>query len=334
MHPAATSGAPQGARPGTGIPGGPLPPEYRRGGSAPDAHSPVNQLVPALIVTILLVLVVLMGWLMLRQGPAEPPPVDPFADTSSRATELPGGARTVEVLIEDDAEAVAEAVAGSTETSSSVPPAADFSSVRPVDASATSGSTGEPTASETDGEADAGRFVELDRREVSAAETDLQPGMIVGEQPRTRDAEQLELRPVDERRSQSEQAAAADVFPVERDGGKDTAGGPAVVVDETLATEPALRFLSAERQPLGVPLSLRVRADNFRATSVSVYYQWRGEGESGRRKRGLSLEADGSFALDIPSSELREDRLQLWFVAEPGSVLVGRPGSPIEVRVQ
>ncbi len=97
---------------------------------------------------------------------------------------------------------------------------------------------------------------------------------------------------------------------------------------------PGLRFLSARQQPLGVPLSLRVRPEGFLAQSVTVYYQWRGEGSSGRRKRSLRAEGDGSFALEISASELRNDRLQVWFVAEPGGVKTGSASRPIEVKVR
>ena len=97
---------------------------------------------------------------------------------------------------------------------------------------------------------------------------------------------------------------------------------------------PSLKFLSARQQPLGVPLSLRVRPEGFLANDVKVYYQWRSEGSSGRRKRSLRSEGDGSFALDIPASELKTDRLQVWFVAEPGAVAAGSSSRPIEVKVR
>ncbi len=99
-------------------------------------------------------------------------------------------------------------------------------------------------------------------------------------------------------------------------------------------TSPHLRFLSSDEQPVGAPLSVRVRSDGFYASAVVVYYQWRGEGAAGRKRRSLRQQGDGSFALEIPASELKVDRLQLWFAAEPGNVLLGDAGAPVEVRVR
>ena len=48
----------------------------------------------------------------------------------------------------------------------------------------------------------------------------------------------------------------------------------------------------------------------------------------------LRQQPDGSFALEISASELRTDRLQLWFSAEPGGVLLGDASSPVEVKVR
>lgn len=98
--------------------------------------------------------------------------------------------------------------------------------------------------------------------------------------------------------------------------------------------EARLRFLSSGEQPLGAPLSVRVRSDGFYATDVVVYYQWRSEGAAARKRRSLRQQPDGSFELEIPASELQRDRLQLWFVSEPGSVALGSAGSPLEVRVR
>jgi hypothetical protein len=81
-------------------------------------------------------------------------------------------------------------------------------------------------------------------------------------------------------------------------------------------------------------LSVRVRSTGFYATSVSAYYQWRSEGSAARKRRSLRQQPDGSFVLEIPVSELRSDRLQLWFIAEPGSVTLGDAGSPLEVKVR
>ncbi|MCO4772431.1 MAG: protein kinase [Deltaproteobacteria bacterium] len=100
------------------------------------------------------------------------------------------------------------------------------------------------------------------------------------------------------------------------------------------ATGPVLRFLSSNEQPVGAPLSVRVRSDGFYATSVVVYYQWRSEGSAARKRRSLRQQGDGSFALEIPASELRADRLQLWFSADPGGVLLGDASHPVEVRVR
>jgi hypothetical protein len=94
-----------------------------------------------------------------------------------------------------------------------------------------------------------------------------------------------------------------------------------------------LRFMSAREQPLGVPLAVRVRPTGFRAQSVSVYYQWRSEGQAGRRKRTLKA-SDGDFTLQLAVRELRQDRLQMWFVAEPGEVRLGSATKPIEVRIR
>ncbi len=103
---------------------------------------------------------------------------------------------------------------------------------------------------------------------------------------------------------------------------------------EEPVTVSSLRFLSSPEQSAGASLSIRVRSDGFYATSVSVYYQWRGEGSAGRKRRSLTRQGNGSFALDIPASEVRVDRLQLWFVAEPGGVTLGSASSPQEVRVR
>ena len=94
-----------------------------------------------------------------------------------------------------------------------------------------------------------------------------------------------------------------------------------------------LKFLSAREQPIGAPLALRVRPNAFSAESVDVYYQWRSAGDSGRRKRTL-VASGGDFTLSLPARELRQDRLQLWFVAEPGDVRLGSAERPVEVRVR
>lgn len=114
-----------------------------------------------------------------------------------------------------------------------------------------------------------------------------------------------------------------------QDGDPEEAASP---VADTGA--PRLRFLSSDEQPVGAPLSVRVRSDGFYATSVAVYYQWRSEGAAARKRRSLSQQSDGSFALEIPASELHSDRLQLWFTAEPGGVPLGDAGNPLEVKVR
>ena len=115
---------------------------------------------------------------------------------------------------------------------------------------------------------------------------------------------------------------------------RDDGATPEEVVEPASPVGPSLRFLSGIEQPTSVPLSLRVRSDGFYATSVSAYYQWRSEGSAARKRRSLRQQSDGSFGLEIPVSELRSDRLQLWFTAEPGAVTLGDAGSPLEVKVR
>ena len=118
-------------------------------------------------------------------------------------------------------------------------------------------------------------------------------------------------------------------------GNPEPTPAPAVVAPvEARSTEPRLRLLSTRDQPLGVPLELRVRAEAFRATRIDAWYEWRSEGSASRRKRELSSASDGSFVLSIPASELGTDRLQVWFVAQPGELALGSARDPIEVRVR
>ena len=188
-----------------------------------------------------------------------------------------------------------------------------------------------PEADRGSREGDDGALLDHERREVEAGEEEaLREGMIVGDRPRTREGREVEVRTVDDRRTAEEQARAVGGT-TGRAPPEPTASAAPV---EAASNLPSLRFLSAGVQPLGVPLSLRVRPENFLASSVSVYYQWRGQGQGGRRKRALRPQSDGSFALDIQSSELQADRLQLWFVAEPGSVRAGTASNPIEVKVR
>ena len=114
----------------------------------------------------------------------------------------------------------------------------------------------------------------------------------------------------------------------------EAAAEPAPVDNAAPAEVSELRLMTALKQPAGAPLSIRVRSVGFYATSVKVYYQWRGVGSAGRKSRPLTRQRDGDFVLDIPASEVRVDRLQLWFVAEPGGVALGSASSPKEVRVQ
>lgn len=161
----------------------------------------------------------------------------------------------------------------------------------------------------------------------AAPDEPLRDGMVLGEAQPSRESPGIELRPVEDRRSSAEQAEAV----------RNPRLGLPAETTPTPAPAPAgpqLRFLSSLVQPLAAPLSLRVRADGFLASSVQVYYQWRSEGRSGRRMRALRPQPDGSFALEIPASELRADRLQIWFVAEPGGVVAGSEGRPIEVKFQ
>ena len=109
---------------------------------------------------------------------------------------------------------------------------------------------------------------------------------------------------------------------------------PGPTPETPTVVEPTLRFLSGSEQPVGAPLQLEVRPEGFRAGSVAVYYEWRSEGRAGRRRRSLTRLADGSFALTIPASELKRDRLRVWFQADPGPVFAGSERSPIEVRVK
>jgi len=113
--------------------------------------------------------------------------------------------------------------------------------------------------------------------------------------------------------------------------GRDRGVDPTPEPEERIGA--ALKLVSAREQPLGADLDLRVRPDGFDADRVSVYYQWRSEGASGRRKRTLRG-AGGDFTLSLPARELKQDRLQVWFVAEPGDVRLGSANRPIEVRVR
>jgi len=292
-----------------------------------------------LVALLLVVGVVAITWLALREEPdtGELDPIDGMALQADPTptlpplrpeVELPGSAslRDMEIVDAADEEVTPLFEAPSERESTRVeptpraepPPTPQQERVEePLDEPATR---------------DDGAFVEHERREVQEEEAErLEEGMIVGDQPRTREGRAIDPRTVEERRSAEDQARAAGGTTGRTRTPEPT---PTAAPEEAPADLPSLRFLSARVQPMGVPLSLRVRPENFLASSVSVYYQWRAEGESGRRKRGLRPQPDGSFALDIGASELQADRLQLWFVAEPGPVRAGSASNPIEVKVR
>jgi serine/threonine protein kinase len=353
--PGPATAAPPGPAPAQSpprIPGGPLPPHLsgQRNDGLPRTEPEERDLLshPGVLGGVALLAVLLIAgvvWVTVQARRPDPGPlVDPIEDVAStlrpqptaapRPTpfeaELPGSASVLEMEIVD-----AEDPTLAVEPKRSVADEPEFDRREqqeratppllppPSERRDLPSETQEPRSEAgTKGTGQDGGFVEHDRREVEAATGgDLEEGMIVGEEPRTREAEGLEPRPVDGRRSDGEASS-------------DRGGEPATAATSSDSAEPTLRFVSAGVQPLGVPLSLRVRADGFLANGVSVYYQWRGEGRSGRRKRDLRRQGDGSFALEIPASELREDRLQLWFVAEPGGVRAGSEGRPIEVKVR
>ncbi len=161
---------------------------------------------------------------------------------------------------------------------------------------------------------------------------DLEPGQILGD-----DRGRGGRRATAERRAREEQAVAAEekrqAEERERDGWRPPLPD-AKATDATAVSGPTLRFLSSQEQPRTVPLSLKVRPTGFFAERVSVYYRWRSDGAASTRKRSLSKQGDGSYTLKIPSSELRPDRLQVWFQAEPGGVSLGSESRPLEVRVR
>ena len=80
-------------------------------------------------------------------------------------------------------------------------------------------------------------------------------------------------------------------------------------------------------------MELRLRSRGFHPEKIVAYFQWRGEGASGRRKRSLQPRGR-DHVLGLSAAELRQDRLQVWFVAEPGDVRLGSPSRPIEIRVR
>jgi len=335
-------------RPAGGIPGGPLPPQYsglaagmrgRKSDKLDVVGSPLLTLGAGMILLLLLAGVGWVAWSAQghditeeRLDPLDAGPTRTTQPTPAPEPELPGAAAVAEMVIEEEDEEP-----GADDGVADGAPAVDAGEGDPAarDAAGVDGAdvVAEPATAATAAEDPDGRVVQHERWEDREAEREadqLQPGAIIGE-VRSRPRRDLERRPVDERRTQADQAAAAESS---EGSTSPNAGAAEPAAEEPAPAGPGLRFVSARQQPLGVPLSLRVRADGFRATGVSVYYQWRSEGSSGRRKRALRSESDGSFALDLPASELRSDRLQVWFVAEPGGVAAGSSSNPIEVRVR
>ena len=318
--------------------------------------SPLLSAVMALLALLLVAGVVGISWLAF-QPPHETGPVDPIDGVALPTTpaptarptptqqdvELPGHASIQMMEIVDAGPDVTpetgrptlpppsqrgEAEAATTRRTETPtepsPPPSQAPAERPAD----------PAESTGGGDPD-GTFVDLERRSVEAGgEEALEEGMIVGDQPRTREGREVDTRPVDERRTAEEQAQAAGGTTGRTRAEPTPTDTPVAAEADAPSALPSLRFLSTSVQPMGIPLSLRIRPENFLAHSVSVYYQWRGEGDSGRRKRALRPQPDGSFALDIQASELKADRLQLWFVAEPGPVRAGSARNPIEVKVR
>ena len=174
---------------------------------------------------------------------------------------------------------------------------------------------------------------------VRAAEPDtlpstaeLEPGQILGD-----DRGRGGRRNTAERRARDEQAEAAEAARQAEEKQKEGWRPPLPEGEQAAPVEasgPTLRFLSSGEQYSSVPLSLKVRPTGFFAEGVSVYYRWRSAGSASTRKRSLGKQGDGSYELNIPVSELRPDRLQVWFVAEPGGVALGSEGQPLEVRVR
>ncbi len=306
------------------IPGGPLPPAYaKKPATGPKQLDGAGGNALGIGLAALLILL-LLGVVavairpvgpaiqeidpMAGKAPAPQPPADP-ATPPERAepilapsdSELPGVA---EMLIEDDESEEAEA-------REDLAVAADEAGLNEVREAAPAP---EPTPRRepirTAPSERSGRVV-ADETPPPASSREPLPGAVVGG---------------DGTRDRRAPRRAEDLTPESR---SESTPAPSVA-----AVGPSLKFLSARQQPLGVPLSLRVRPEGFLANDVKVYYQWRSEGSSGRRKRSLRSEGDGSFALDIPASELKTDRLQVWFVAEPGAVAAGSSSRPIEVKVR
>ena len=320
--------------------------------------TPLGILAIALAIVIggvLVCLVFLLAWLLFRDatGPEAGADTDPTPSEAEALAAADGPRRpipTAGILVEDipDEEPASPATPGS-----ELDPD-ELDRLAPEVVGVQDGDEPREAAQvvRTDGMAGAARprrFVEETTIDVDPAEREeivvVEPRAATAEGPRPGDVvEEVDPlartpRGVEGRRTTAEKEAAAEAVRLAAEEGG--VGGRAPLealetgVPSTEASDgPSLRFLSTAEQPIAVPLSLRVRPEGFLASSVSVYYQWRGEGSSGRRKRSLRRQGDGSYALDISTSELRTDRLQLWFVADPGDVLLGSPSQPIEVRVR
>ena len=263
-----------------------------------------------------------------RSLPPSPTPAPRVAPAPvEEPDELPGDPSTdALVSAEDPADAEAPPIEAD-------PAGADPSSGDPAAVRASDPTPARATADGEDLDADLQSW-RGDEATPAPVEAAPQPGDIIGGQ---RAGERL-LESADGRRRIATRRGEDRGDREDRD---DRAEEPATAAAEEPATsaEPAsaatgLKFLSSREQPAGAPLSIQVRPDGFYATSVVVYYQWRGEGSAGRKRRALTRQGNGSFALDIPASEVRVDRLQLWFLAQPGDVALGSAGDPQEVRVR
>jgi serine/threonine-protein kinase len=313
----------------------------------------VSSLLAALAATGLFVI----GWILFREEAEPDPEPDPFAGGAAAGAdgeELPGLAQVsggeegppgpaeepvpgaLDPVAAAEARNLSEnerlqlAVLGGAGSAEPVPDVGQPAAPRPSAAPGPGGAASPASAPS------AGSVMALERSRSPNAPGSAgvpQPGQVVGEPARTRPARDLELRRVGD----SERPGSASARASPSSAGAAPAGASSSTAAAAPEPEPAgprLRFLSAVEQPLGAPLSLRVRAEGFRASAISVYYQWRGEGGGGRRKRSLAEQGDGSFSFEVPAADLRADRLQLWFIAEPGGVVLRSSQDPLEIRVR
>jgi|GEM_PF-1836330 len=339
------SGIPASSPVPPAVPGGPLPPPGLPRRGAQDLQVLSSPVLSTIVGFILLVLVFGLGFLLVR-GEADgtdTEALDPPAVAAAIEAAPTPRARPAEPEFEEPVEAVAVTIEDAPLDDGPGPREPDTAELAELDSAAAVGAPRPeaeaprpvaPRPRSDEPELAPGSLIGDDTPPPAPApqsDEPLQPGQIIGspgaEDPRT----------VDERRSRAEAEAAAEERRRAEEAAAAEARGDAPVAgipDDTPTAERRLRFLSSQTQPAGAPLSLRVRAAGFSPNQVSVYYQWRGEGSAGRRKRDLRGQADGSYALDLPASELRTDRLQLWFVAEPGPVYLANSSSPLEVRVR